>query len=223
MNGWRKMLIAALCVASVAQAQAGVVIGGTRLIYDAGKKESSLTLSNPDKVPYLIQSWVDGKEGDNTKAPFIITPPIFRLDGGQNNILRVIATGGNLPSDRESLYWINIKSIPSAEKKDNTLQIAIKTRIKLIYRPRGLPGTLEQAAGALKWKRNGTSLQVSNASPYYLTFTNVKVNGVLLKELAMVAPHASTTLTLPPGAGGTLNWQIINDFGGASQVFNATL
>lgn len=43
--------------------QAGVIVGGTRLIYDGGKKESALNINNPDAVPYLIQSWVDGQEG----------------------------------------------------------------------------------------------------------------------------------------------------------------
>lgn len=126
-----------------------MVIGGTRLIYDGNKKESSLSISNPDKSPYLIQSWVSAQETDTSKVPFIITPPIFRLDGGQDNILRVIRAGGNLPDDKESLYWLNIKSIPSAEKKNNTLQIAVKTSIKLIYRPGGVKGKLEEAAQSL--------------------------------------------------------------------------
>lgn len=223
MNIWQKFLLMTICLTTLAGAQAGVVIGGTRLVYDGNKKESSLTLSNPDKNPFLIQSWVDMPEGSSGKAPFIITPPIFRLDGGQDNILRVIATNANLPGDKESLFWINIKSIPSTEAKENTLQIAVKTRIKLFYRPAGLEGGVTEAAAKLKWQRSGKSLQVSNSSPYYLTFFNVKLNGVELKETGMVAPFASTTLTLPAASGGMLSWQIINDYGGASPVLNATL
>jgi len=41
-----------------ASAQAGVVINGTRLVYQGDKKESSLGLSNPDTTDYLVQSWV---------------------------------------------------------------------------------------------------------------------------------------------------------------------
>ena len=53
-------------------------------------------------------------------------------DTNEENKLRIINTGGNLPQDRESLFWMNIKTIPATEKLDNvnTLQIAIKTRIK---------------------------------------------------------------------------------------------
>lgn len=209
---------------STLQVQAGVVIGGTRLIYDGAKKESSLNISNPDKVPYLIQSWVDTNEGDTSKAPFIITPPLFRLDGGQDNILRVVRAGGNLPTDKESLYWLNIKSIPSAEKKDNTLQIAVKTRIKLIYRPQGLRGSLDEAAKTLTWQRNGNALQVTNSSPYYVTFFNVKVNGSPIKSATMVAPQSSARFELPAGvSSGALSWEIINDYGGTSKPFTGNI
>lgn len=60
-------LTAALLMALWAPAQAGVIVGGTRLIYDGGKKESALNINNPDAVPYLIQSWVDAQEGKALK------------------------------------------------------------------------------------------------------------------------------------------------------------
>ncbi|WP_337261279.1 MULTISPECIES: fimbrial biogenesis chaperone [unclassified Serratia (in: enterobacteria)] len=224
MKVWRSATVAVLLLAFGLQAQAGVIVGGTRLIYDGAKKESSLGISNPDKVPYLIQSWVDSQDGDTSKVPFIITPPLFRLDGGQDNILRVVRAGGNLPTNKESLYWLNIKSIPSAEKKDNTLQIAIKTRIKLIYRPQGLPGSLEEAAKALTWQRSGNAVQVTNSSPYYVTFFKVKVNGNQIKNATMVAPQSSARFELPAGvSGGALSWEIINDYGGTSNPFTGNL
>ena len=71
-------LIAAAFVFSMATAQAGVIIGGTRIIYHADKKESSLDVKNPDPYSYLIQSWVDKDENDTSKTPFIVTPPLFR-------------------------------------------------------------------------------------------------------------------------------------------------
>ena len=219
MNLWRNILMATLLLAGQ-QAQAGVVVGGTRLVYDGGKKESSLSVTNPDKTTYLIQSWVDAPEGDKTKAPFIITPPLFRLDAEQKNILRVVRAGGDLPADKESLYWMNIKAIPAAEKKANTLQIAVKTRIKLIYRPRGLPGTLAEAAAGLQWQRSGNALVVTNPSAYYVNFFQIKVNGVLLKNPTFVAPRSSARFDLPAGtSGGALSWEIINDYGGTSKPF----
>jgi P pilus assembly chaperone PapD len=224
MKVWRSTIVAALLLTFGAQVQAGIIVGGTRLVYDGAKKEASLGINNPDKVPYLIQSWVDTHEGDSSKAPFIITPPLFRLDGEQNNVLRVVRAGGNLPTDKESLYWLNIKSIPSAKKQENSLQIAVKTRIKLIYRPQGLPGTLEEAAKALTWQRNGNTVQVNNTSPYYITLFSVKVNGSPLKNVSMVAPKSSARFDLPTGSsGGALSWEVINDYGGITKPFIGNL
>lgn len=138
MNRWRATGVAALLMTLVTTAQAGVVVGGTRVIYDGAKKESSINVSNPDNNVYLIQSWVDGA-GKTDKALFIVTPPLFRLDSNQQNILRIVRAGGNLPQNKESMFWLNIKSIPSANKsQENTLQIAVKTRIKLIFVPLAL-------------------------------------------------------------------------------------
>lgn len=214
----QKALFAALLfTATISVAQAGVVIGGTRLIYDGGKKESSLSVSNPDKAPYLIQSWVETTGGGAEKAPFIITPPLFRLDGGQQNVLRVIRAGGNLASDKESLYWMNIKSIPSAEKKEgqNTLQVAVKTRIKLIFRPDGLKGVPEEMTQNLKWQRSGNQLQVTNPTPFYMNFQQVTVGGKEVKEATYVAPMSTARFEMPAGiTGNSVNWKIISDYGG---------
>lgn len=66
-----------------ASATAGVIIGGTRIIFDGAKKEASISVNNPDATPYLIQSWIDDQDVGSGKAPFIITPPMYRLDSGQ--------------------------------------------------------------------------------------------------------------------------------------------
>ncbi|CAI0914570.1 fimbrial biogenesis chaperone [Serratia liquefaciens] len=199
-------------------AQAGVVVGATRLVYDGDKKESSLNVNNPDALPYLIQSWVEPQEGSSEKAPFILTPPLFRLDAGRQNVLRVVRVGGALPEDRESLYWLNVKTIPSTERRDNTLQIAVKTRIKLIYRPAGLKGLPDDEAGQLTWRRQGARLAVSNPTPFYMNFQSVKVNGQEVKDATYVAPHASATFTLPAAAGSVVSWRVINDFGGTGAL-----
>ncbi|MGG2408678.1 fimbrial biogenesis chaperone, partial [Aeromonas veronii] len=43
-----------------AAAHAGIVMGGTRVIYEEGKREASISVTNADNaVPYLVQSWVE--------------------------------------------------------------------------------------------------------------------------------------------------------------------
>ena len=95
-------LLSALLLTAVT-AHAGVIINGTRLVYQGEKKESSIGISNPDDINYLVQSWVDTGLKKGGKAPFLITPPLFRLNAKEDNVLRVVRTGGNMPEDRESL------------------------------------------------------------------------------------------------------------------------
>ncbi|QXA91468.1 fimbrial chaperone protein [Citrobacter braakii] len=201
----------------MSSAQAGIIVGGTRIIYKGDKKETSISVKNPDKTSYLIQSWSDTGEKNGDKTQFMITPPLFRLGPVQENTLRIIRAGGNLPEDRESLYWMNIKSIPATEKNDsaNTLQIAVKTRIKLIYRPQSLTEQPEKFTDKLTWQRSGNSVTVTNPTPYYMNFSSVKVGGSTVKDASYVAPMSRATFTLPAGASGDISWVIINDFGSA--------
>ncbi|STI86148.1 periplasmic pilus chaperone family protein [Escherichia coli] len=64
------------------------------------------------------------------------------MQGKKENTLRIInATNHQLPGDRESLFWVNVKAIPAMEKdqkNENTLQLAIISRIKMFYRPTNL-------------------------------------------------------------------------------------
>ena len=94
-----------------------------------------------------MQSWVNADLEGNVKAPFTVTPPLFRLNGGKENTLRVVKTAQALPEDRESVFWLSVKTVPpEAEGKGNHLQIAVRTRIKLFYRPASLVGLPEEAA-----------------------------------------------------------------------------
>ncbi|MCK4227886.1 molecular chaperone [Enterobacter asburiae] len=219
----KALLISAALTASFSNAYAGVIIGGTRVIFDGGKKEASISINNADSVPYLIQSWVDMPEGNANKAPFIVTPPLYRLDGGQQNIERILLSG-SLPQDKESLFWLNIKAIPSASKQENSLQIAVKTRIKLIYRPSGLKGTTpEEQANKLTWSRSGNKLKVTNPTQYVINFNEISVGDKKLDEVSWVAPGATTVFSLPAGANGNhISFKVINDYGSPGRMYQAS-
>lgn len=224
---WIKSFCIAGCLLGIVQISwAGVVVGGTRVVYDGSKREASISVMNPEKTtPYLIQSWVEESLASGThKAPFIMTPPLFRLDAGQENVLRIIRTGGTLPDNKESVFWVNIKSIPASEKTDaNQLQISVKAQIKLFYRPPNLAGSASDAYKELKFSRSGNQLQVNNPTAYHVSFFRVSVGDKDIKDAGMVAPQSSLTWTLPAGASGAVSWQAINDFGGISTDANAPL
>lgn len=222
MKRYLKVLMAGWLLVGAA-AHAGVVTGGTRLIYPGGKKESSLSVTNTDATPYLIQSWVESNKG---AAPFLLTPPLFRLEGEQQTRLRVIYSGG-LPENKESMFWMNIKAIPSSQAKAgaNTLQIAIKTRIKLIYRPEALrASTPEEQANKLTWRRAGNTLLVNNPTPYVINFNEITLGNKKLDDVTYVMPSGTARFPLPNGtSGNTLTFKVINDYGSPGELHRASL
>lgn len=220
MNRYTNIVLALLLAFFAVQVQAGIVIGGTRVIYNGEKKETSTSIRNQEKSGvYLVQSWIDTGVKEN-KAPFIVTPPLFRINPGEENILRIVRTGGSLPEDRESVFWLNVKSIPATDDsmpQNNVLQIVVKSRLKLFYRPAGLEGAQDIAYKNLSVVRSGNHLTVSNPTPYYVTLFTLKVDGLEIKEADMVPPKGSVSFALPSTTASTVSWQAISDYGGISQ------
>ncbi|PVZ80251.1 long polar fimbrial chaperone LpfB [Serratia sp. S1B] len=206
--------------------QAAVTLGSMRLIYLGDKKEVLLNVTNSEQQPYLVQAKIKNSTEGSGNPPFIITPPLFRLDGGQQNTLRVVRAGGNLPTDKESLYWVAVKSIASSPKDDGQSQVKISltTNIKLIYRPEGVKGIPDEVASKLVWQRNGNQLQVTNPTPFYMNFAAVKVAGKEVKDVTYVAPGGTVNFTLPAGvSAGNVSWNLISDYGTLGQEHSATL
>lgn len=223
----KKILSALLgCAISVTcyNASATVNIGGTRLLYDGAKKEVSLSVHNPDSTPYLIQTVVDNLNNDPQKPPFIITPPLYRLDGGKENMMRVIMSG-SLPQNKESMYWLRVKAIPSAPREKNTLQIAVATSIKLIYRPETLKDiNVEKESEKLTWRISGNKLNVTNPTPCFINFNEIIVAGKKLQNVSYAAPGTTTSFTLPAAVnGGNLQFSVISDFGAVSPLHSTSV
>ncbi|WP_415493438.1 molecular chaperone, partial [Burkholderia ubonensis] len=149
-----------------------------------------------------------------------------RLGAEKQQTLRVLYYGQGLPADRESVFWLNVQEIPQKAKDDNTLQIAVRQRVKLFYRPAGLPGKVEEAPTQLRWKlvqRDGKAqLEVSNPSAYFVSLASVKVQsgGKNYDATAEMVPPSATrhfaVKDLPAGAaaaGVKVHFESINDYG----------
>ncbi|MEQ5759095.1 molecular chaperone [Proteus mirabilis] len=193
---------------------AGVIISGTRVIYNEGNKNVSINVKNPDKMPYLIQSWIDDFE-EKKQSKFTITPPLFRLNPDKENTLRIFLTEEGLPSDQESLFWLNIKTIPATEKTENSLQIAFKTQMKLIYRPKTLKNVnFEEEQKKLTWSKERGKVIVYNPTPYFMNFQTIKFNGQLVDDISYVKPFSTKSFDINDNNEyGLISWELINDYG----------
>ncbi|MDF3863929.1 fimbria/pilus periplasmic chaperone [Pseudomonas denitrificans (nom. rej.)] len=226
--GYRVVGLLMAAVLMIGQAQASIVITGTRVVYDATQREVTVKLNNDGQSPMLVQSWID--EGnvqatpDTSSAPFILTPPIARIDPSKGQALRIRYTGQKaLPQDKESLFWLNVLEVPRASAEgQNRLKIAFRSRVKLFYRPSGLPGNSTAAAEQLQWRlqRNGGEwvLECRNDSPYYVSLGKVSVSGVspiLDINTSMLAPGERKTMPLKGAlaAASKVDYTSISDLG----------
>ncbi|UMS29252.1 chaperone protein AfaB [Escherichia coli] len=210
-------------------------LGATRVIYNPNLTGATLSVINDQNYPILVQSEVLA-EDRKSHAPFIVTPPLFRLDGGQSSHLRIIRTSGEFPSDRETLQWVCVKGIPPKEgdkwaevdkdkKTDNKMsmqvQLSVKNCIKLFFRPSSVKGHSDVAASQIAWQRSGEKLKGTNSTPFYINLSELTIGGWKVKEHLYISPFSSVDYDLPVGASGKVQWRVINDYGGKSNLFVA--
>lgn len=203
-------------------ANAGVLLGGTRVILGEKDREASISTRNTGTTPFVMQTWVDGGEGKN-KTPFIVIPPLSRLDPGKENILRILRAPSNLPSDRESAFWLNVKEIPEKSAEEGVLQVAVHTRIKLLYRPAGLAGRSSEAKEQLQWAvgtdgKGVAMLKLANPTPYHISLTTLRIDGGQQEiDADMIRPFGELTYRLTAlGQPQEVRvvFSTINDYGG---------
>ncbi|MFW9081404.1 molecular chaperone [Pseudomonas sp. P2757] len=209
------------CALITPQAGAGISLSATRLVFDGEHKEASIKVSN-NGDDLLIQSWIDNDAGD--AVPFAVTPPLARIQSREQQLLRVIYEGTGMPTDRESVVWLNVQEIPQTAKKENTLQLAVRQRIKVFFRPAGLAAKAYLAPTQLRWQiheqgRHAT-LTISNPGLYHVSMSDVTVRSgstnELLVDSMMIAPGQSKTLKLKLASAShysLLNFSSINDYG----------
>lgn len=218
-SGWIISLL--LSIALPVNAAGGIALGATRVIYPAGDKQTSLSISNSDgKARFLVNSWVENSRGEKEKT-FVVTPPLFVSEPESENTLRIIYAGQPLPDDRESLFWLSVKAIPSVSKENatdkNVLQLAVLSRIKLFVRPKSLSGLTEDASAKLQFSRLDKHLNITNPSAYYITLVNVHMGKQKLDNV-MVAPKGRAQLLIPPDVQGGVTFQTVNDYGALTSV-----
>lgn len=204
----------------------GVSLGSTRVIYPEGNTQASLAINNTDpNAVFLIQAWIENAQQAKS-SDFVLTPPLFVIKANKENTLRIMYVGPNtLPADRESLYWVNVKAIPSVSKdtnNKNTLQIAILSRIKLFMRPKNLSMTSNEAPSHLQFHKSGNTLTIDNPTPYYLTLVQFHA-GLANLPTTMVAPMSKADVKLPANAQGDINFQTVNDYGANTPTQKAHL
>lgn len=232
----RKMLplyiLGLACIIQMAPASGSVIMTGTRVIYPGKAQEHSVQLTNQDDVPNVVQAWVDTGNPDSTPdtadAPFMVTPPLFRMEPKAGQTLRLVFTGQNLPQDRESVFYLNTLQIPpmqAAHAGQNQFVVMLRNRVKLFYRPESIAGSAEQAPQQLRFGVGQAGpdwdVTVSNPSGYYVSLDKARVVSAgreVAFEPKMLAPRSETSYRIK-GAGQLadrnlrVKFKFLNDYG----------
>lgn len=196
-------------------ATAAFTLNGTRFIYDEGRKNIAVEVSNENKDTYGGQVWISNTTQKDSDVFFIPAPSFFKVGGGEKQIIRLLNVNPSLPKDKESLFWLNVQEIPPAPKdNENILAIALNTQVKLLYRPKVLKEGRNKAEENLKVM--GSILK--NPTPYYFAVTAVKVNGQKIKlnndldrQLSLFKPFSE--INLGRSLSGVVVVEAIDDYG----------
>lgn len=162
-------------------ANAAVSMDRTRIIFDGENKSISLNITNNNKqLPYLAQGWLENEDGTKITSPLIVLPPVQRLEPGKSSQMKIesLPAVKNLPQDKESLFYFNMREIPPKSDKANTLQIALQTKVKLFYRPEAIAPLKNSAPWQekLQLEKKGETVFIKNPTPYYVTIINAGAN-----------------------------------------------
>ncbi|MCW0307099.1 fimbria/pilus periplasmic chaperone [Pantoea ananatis] len=205
-------------------ASGGIGLSATRVIFPASSEQKSISVNNQfGNKRYLITSWVEDSSGRRVKD-FIVTPPLFVSEPKTESSLQIYRNTSNLPKDRESLFWLNIKSIPAVSKDEienkNSLQLAILTKEKIIYRPDSLQDGIESATSKITFSRVNENLVIKNNGPYYISMVNISLEDKKLKS--EILPPFGQVLIKLKRVSGKFSYQTVNDYGSLTPISTIT-
>ena len=222
------------------RAEAGLMPERTRLVFSQGERELSLRLANTNPHAVVVQSWVDQGEGsqapDTVQSALFVLPAVQRLSPQAISQVRVLYTGEPLPTDRESVFWLNLYEIPllpdAPPASAPRLLLGLNTQIKVFHRPPGLADPGPQWSDALhfrlQWQAGQWVLVCRNDSPYFASLASLRVSDGS-RELVprvtpdqMAPPYGEQAFVLPtddaalPWQHPRLTFQLIDDSGRSS-------
>lgn len=212
-----------LCVVASEPSSQGISFGASRVIYmEEDRNGVTLEIHNSNVVPYLLQSWVvQTVQSENMldMSPFIVTPPLSRIEPDGDLSLRIRRNAQALPDDRESVFFISIRAIlaRNANKETGQLIITVTSKMKIFYRPLGLAKrAIADVSEQLRFRLQNGELIAQNPTPYWLTFSELHLGGRAVSEVAlrqMVPPYGEMRYPITGAAVGVISWRLLDEDG----------
>lgn len=214
-----KTAILSLFIILPTYSYASIEINKDKFIFIESKNLEIIEIKNNTTNDYFIQSWISHyDESNETELPFMITPPLFKIEKDENYSLKIFKTDEIEKKDRETLYRINIKRIPllsNSDENKNLLHISMNSVYNLIYRPVSIEKDAKDAYKRIEFLKNkNNEFIVNNPTPYFITLLNVNSEDVVLIEKSKTIPpfkKYNTKKTIKKD--GLIKWKTIDQYG----------
>ncbi|WP_158233091.1 MULTISPECIES: fimbrial biogenesis chaperone [unclassified Erwinia] len=131
---------------------------------------------------------------------------------------------------QEEIGYLRVTAIPPADIPASVgsgtrgqLGVSVENIIKLIWRPRALTVPGAEVFRNVHFQTVPQGIKACNPGRYYLSFNRLRVDGALLDLNALPSMLAPGECVLYPVKGNTVSWSVIDDYGGDSGEYSATL
>lgn len=201
---------------------AAVNVNTTRVIFENGVQQKPVKLVNDGDTPMLVQSWIDDgnpySTPDNAHPGFVVLPPMLKLLPGEQREIRLLGTGEGLATDRESLLWLNIYQIPpelSSASNAEKVRLALRTQLKVLWRPEGISGLKIDHMNMLTFIRKSGNIYVINKTKWNITLSDLVMEKYSSNGF-VIGPDeekAIFTISAPVALNNKIDFAVINDDG----------
>ncbi|MCK9782151.1 fimbrial biogenesis chaperone [Proteus columbae] len=196
-----------------------IEINKDKFIFIESKNQEVIEIKNSINSDYFIQSWISHyDENNDSELPFMITPPLFKIEKDEDYSLKIFKIDEIEKKDRETLYKINIKRIPVLSDSDdnkNLLHISMNSVYNLIYRPISIEKNAVDAYKKIEFLKNkNNEFIINNPTPYFITLLNVHLENIsLISKSITIPPFKKYNTKNKIKKDGLIKWKTIDQYG----------
>ena len=188
----RSFLALAACLFSAATSAGSFNVAPIRIDLPAARRAASIEVQNTGEAAAQLQVerflWKRDNGGEDDLEPtedFVVTPPIFTLQPGQRQIVRVLM---QVPPDlrREGTFRLILQETPLGDPPPNTVATLLRISLPLFVTP---PGAKAEIAWRLVRDGGALQLEADNRGAAHAFISQVKtVDGTPLKVDGYLLP-----------------------------------
>jgi P pilus assembly chaperone PapD len=176
-----------------------------RVNLDNSQRSAEITVSNSASTPELLHieamSWeqVDGKDHYTPSDMLLVVPPLLRVDGGDEKIVR-LALRGLLSGTREHAFRVFLTEVPSkiTQSGGPAVQITMRLGVPVYANAHPLQKTQTTHAELItSAQRNGVKrvhLNLANLGDHHIVISSIRIYTDASKSHLVGEQSATTAL-----------------------------